>query len=251
MEKEIITAAIKAIGTYNALDIYERKACDKEIFSDRYALYNEYADLCNSDDELCQAMQELERIREILSFNFQGYFMVFDHVCYAFDDECSEEVSMYSEKKFERYKYAAENREKIEAELLAKIEKIKSKKYPKAFKNRKIQKLEAAIEDCKMMAEHYNLAVEKEQERKKYAENKETLVAPLEKLVEERTRKYAQQVAAKNIQKLPSLARVQHKGHISRGKDRQAFPNEPLNEIYNKIRAEARKQIRKNSEETF
>ena len=46
-------------------------------------------------------------------------------------------------------------------------------------------------------------------------------------------------------------ARVEHKGHISRGKDRQAFPNEPLNEIYNKIRAEARKQIRKNSEATF
>ena len=243
MEKEVMSKVKEVIFNYNSLPDNEKKIVDGKISTIWYGVFDEYATLCEQDKELRDAIHEIDRIERILEYDFSEEFTVYSHTINEFDLECAEDIYKYSNERYREEKETAENWEKIKAEHLAKIEKIKGHKVP-FFKKLMLEKVTASLERKEWMVKHYIAAFKKEEERKEYESKKDTLLTPLKKLVYERTKKYAKEVIDRNIEKNPAIACVRHTSYIASSSYTCSYPNDPLNAACNAIRDEATLQIK-------
>lgn len=243
MKREVMGKVKEVIFNYNSLPESEKKIVDGKIGSIWHGVFDEYATLCEQDEELRTTLIEIDRIERILDYDFSEEFTVYSHTINEFDYECAEDIYKYSNERYREEKETAENWEKIKAEHLAKIEKIRGHKVP-FFKKLMLEKVTASLERKERMVKHYTAAVKKEEQRKEYEAKKDQLLSPLKKLVNERTRKYAQEVINRNIEKNPAIACVRHTSFISSSSYSYSYPNDPLNSACNAIRDEANLQIK-------
>lgn len=243
MEKVDMKRVREVIFNYNSLPESEKKIVDGKISSIWYRVHDEYATLCDKDEELKSALKEIDRIERILAFDFSEEFTVYSHTINEFDYECAEKVYKYSNERFKEEKETAENWDKIKAELEAKIAKVEAHKVP-LFKKLMLDKLTSALERKERMVKHYTWAVKKEEERKAYAAKEDSLLRPLKKLVYERQKAYAEQVISENISKHPAIACVRHTSHISSSRYDYSYDSNALNNACNAIRDEANLQIK-------
>lgn len=243
MEKEVFSELKEVIFNYNSLPEKEKKIVDGKIASIWYKVYDEYATLCEQDKELGAAITEIDRIEDILAYDFSDEFTVYSHTINDFDPECAEDIYKYSNERYNTEKETAENWEKIKAEHLAKIEKINGHKVP-FFKKIMLEKVTASLERKERMAKHYNAALARENKRKEYAAKEDQLLKPLKKLVREREKAYAEQVISKHITKNPAIVCVRHTSYISSSAFTHSYDNEPLNSTCNAIRDEVNLHIK-------
>lgn len=243
MENVNMKKVKEIIDNYNCLPDTEKKIVDGKISNIWYKVYHEYAALCDKDEELGAAISEIERIEDILAFDFSDQFTVYSHTVNDFDYECAEDIYVYSNERYREEKETAENWEKIKAELEAKIAKVEAHKVP-LFKKLMLDKLTSKLERKERMVKHYTWAVKKEEERKAYAAKEDELLSPLRKLVAKRQKEYAEQVIQENIEKHPAIACVRHTSYISSSQHKHSYNNDPLNNACNAIRDEANLQIK-------
>ena len=233
MEKSILDKLKIDIDNYNMQSLEEQEIINNKTELVWFKIFHEYKNLCEQDSKLIDAINEINRINNILAYDFSEEFEIYSHTINAFDPEFSERIYKYSAEKYNLEKETAENWEKIKSEHLTKIEKINKRKLP-FFKTRMLEKVTSSLEEKERMVKHYNDALAKENQRKEYAKKKDELLNPLEKFVRERENEYAEQVINKNILTNPTIICVKRASLSS-----SMFINsEPLNTICNAIMAE-------------
>lgn len=189
---------------YSALKKDDRRKIDWKIRDIWEIMGKEYQKICSQDKELCQAYDEIKRIEKILHYDFKSNFEVYSHTENEFDPECAQRVYEYSEEKYIKCKFIAENWAEIKSKILAKIEKLKTSKFVIAREAR-ISKLEQELEKKQKIVDMYNEAVKKEEQRKQQAEHMKEFWQLKDKY-EAKLAKIAQPIYEKYLKENPILA---------------------------------------------
>lgn len=264
----------KVIDNFNALEKDEQKKIISYVDRVWIKVYDEYAEMCNSDPELCDAYDRLEKAKEAMSFDWADHYTRYLYTENEFDPEMSNDVYEYDPEAQEEAKHIYEHLDEVNAPLEAKLTDLNTqlaamqaeledlqknggllKRIKIAAQKAKIAKLEDQIIDVStdikrntLKAEYYGKCLKQYEEKLKYEQNYETLVAPYKKLYEERTKINAEKVVSKYLETEPVLVCKVHSSRIYKSGERH-FSNEALNEACNSVRYNVLFAIRNKGEE--
>lgn len=241
MDKEKLK---KLINNYNGLDKEEQEEINMHIDTAWDKVFEAYMTACEQDSELCDAYDQLKKIKEILSFDLSEHFTVYSHTINEFDPEARENVYVFSPKRFQESKNIAENLDKLLTELNKKLEDLRLKKIV-LFREAKIKKLTEKKDSYISIANHYNSCMKRQAEKEHYIKNKAELILSYQKLQEERLAKYAKEVVDKFIISDPIIVCEKHTAQISSTAHKRDFDTSPLNKACNAVREDVMFDIKK------
>lgn len=193
------------INNYELLVGEEKKKATGNIEKFWHELADKFMRLCESDEVLKSAYDEIKKSEKALSFDIveDTAFRKIDKIYNEKDPENRYVHYCLDEDRFNQAKVCYENWESIKLELESKINKIKNKKLL-PFKREKIQKVEKEILAKEQLIKDYKYYLQKKELKDYYEARK----GELEKIIAEYKRilyEYAKQVAFEGIKEHPNV----------------------------------------------
>lgn len=238
MKKEQKQQYKELISAYESLSEKEKAEARKKIDRSWYDICDKYINLCEQDQTLVSAYDELENAEQALRFDMteDTHFRRVKEVYNEFDHENRVVLYEFDQEKFNKAKYDSENWEAVKAELEIKIEKLEKQKFS-LFRNSKIRKAKAELETRKRLVKEYEYAVEK-QNLKDYYVKKQAQLDQLRETYNELLAGYAKQVVAEGIKEYPNLICYSHSSFTSTAYKRN-FAIEAMKKALDDVRFEA------------
>lgn len=242
MEKDIEEVLMDEYARYLAYTPEQRQLEDERIELNWNAVYHEFMELCEKDEELAKVFDELKEIEKIISFDMREEFNVYSHTVNEFDPECSEDIYVFSITKFKEARALSENWDKEEKRLKDKIEEIRNAKFA-PFRESRIAKLERELKLKREIVEYYRSCMAKQEKKDYYLDNADKLINPLKEKYVSTLEKYAKRVLEKHIKKNPNIICKKHTRFISSSKYKRTYDMKVLNDHANRISDKVRKNL--------
>ena len=198
----------KLIERYEYLSNEEKESTEEKIRTSWQAMYDRFVELCDQDEVLTTAYDELEEAEKAMDFNWMDCYKRVWAVVNEHDPEFSDVLYEFDSDEYEKAKNYSENWEQIEKTHEAKINRLNSSKIS-LFRNKKIQKEMKEFEDKKSSVSVYRSYLEKERKKDFYLGKKEEL-KQLKDTLDSLTKCYAEQAASQFLKSNPEIACAIH-----------------------------------------